>query len=282
MKKRKLDIAVISDVYLGSHAAHPDELLAYLSSIQPRLLILNGALIDTSATEDLNLPSSHFKVLQKIISMAINGTEVIYITANKDDVLRKLERIQIGTFKIRSEYVLPIAGKKAWFFHGASLEPLGIYSKWISKIGILGFIVLRRFQNVKDKIFKYIGINKIKPAKDNTTIDTISEEKLRNFEKTVLDLAIAKACDYVICGHTHQPKKAVFNHRNGSCVYLNSGDWVQNLTALEYALKRWKVYRYCEDKLSSFFADEDLKAMDLNEISALGNPKKAKEKRSIN
>ena len=55
-------------------------------------------------------------------------------------------------------------------------------------------------------------------------------------------------------------------NRNGKCMYLNSGDWVENLTALEYSFKRWKIYQYSHDKLSAFYADEELKEMDMNEL----------------
>ena len=31
---------------------------------------------------------------------------------------------------------------------------------------------------------------------------------------------------------------------NGSVMYLNSGDWVENLTALEYNKAKWKIFQY--------------------------------------
>ncbi|TNF73662.1 MAG: UDP-2,3-diacylglucosamine diphosphatase, partial [Bacteroidetes bacterium] len=34
----------------------------------------------------------------------------------------------------------------------------------------------------------------------------------------------------------------------------------------EYNFKRWKLYRYDEDKLSPFYADEDLKEMDIIDL----------------
>ena len=36
----------------------------------------------------------------------------------------------------------------------------------------------------------------------------------------------------------------------GQTLYLNSGDWVENLTALEYNDGSWSVYRYHEDKVA--------------------------------
>ena len=91
---------------------------------------------------------------------------------------------------------------------------------------------------------------------------------INNFEKTAADLAIENGYDYVVCGHIHQPKKEIYDNKYGSCTYLNSGDWVENLTALEYSFKRWRIYHYNHDKLSPFFLDEDLKEMDMNELIA--------------
>ena len=85
-----------------------------------------------------------------------------------------------------------------------------------------------------------------------------------NFERKVIEIAIAKGYDYLVCGHIHQPKKKFFETKMGKCTYLNSGDWVENLSALEYSFKRWKIYNYSYNKLSPFFADEGLKSMELN------------------
>ena len=51
-------------------------------------------------------------------------------------------------------------------------------------------------------------------------------------------------------------------------MYLNSGDWVENFTALEYQFKRWKIYNYNADKLRPFFADEDIKDMEFKDLIA--------------
>jgi DNA repair exonuclease SbcCD nuclease subunit len=57
-------------------------------------------------------------------------------------------------------------------------------------------------------------------------------------------LAIEKKYDYVICGHIHQPQKREVVTKDGSVTYLNSGDWIENLTALEYAHNEWTIFQY--------------------------------------
>ena len=77
---------------------------------------------------------------------------------------------------------------------------------------------------------------------------------ISDFETTATDLAIEKNYDYVICGHIHEPKIATIENKHGSTLYLNSGDWIENLTALEYHKKRWKMFSY---KASNFAEDEE-------------------------
>ena len=50
----------------------------------------------------------------------------------------------------------------------------------------------------------------------------------------------------MICGHIHQPQKRVVETKNGSVIYMNSGDWIENLTALEYQNNEWNIYQYDE------------------------------------
>ena len=46
MAKREVDLVIISDVHLGTYGCHAKELLKYLKSIKPKMVILNGDIID--------------------------------------------------------------------------------------------------------------------------------------------------------------------------------------------------------------------------------------------
>lgn len=280
MKKRKVDVVVISDVHLGTYGCHADELISYLSSIQPAKLILNGDIIDIWQFSKRYFPPSHLKVLKKIIGMASNGVEVTYITGNHDEMLRKFSDTSIGLVSIVDKLVLNLNGKKTWFFHGDVFDASIQNAKWLAKLGGYGYdflILINRFMNwclTKMGREKYSLSKRIK----NSVKGAI--KYVNDFEKTAADLAIENGYDYVVCGHIHQPKKEVYENKNGQCIYLNSGDWVENLTALEYSFKRWKVYHYNNDKLSPFFADEELKALDINQLIASITFKKDREKGS--
>jgi len=268
LKKRKIDLAVISDVHLGTYGCHAEELLAYLNSIQPKTLILNGDIIDIWQFSKRYFPASHLKVLKKLIGMASKGTEVIYITGNHDEMLRKFSDTSMGNFRIVDKLVLNLNGKKAWFFHGDVFDISIQNAKWLAKLGGYGYdllIVLNRCINwclLKLNREKFSLSKRIK----NSVKGAITY--IHSFEKTATDLAIEKGYTYVVCGHIHQPKKEVYTNKNGKCTYLNSGDWVEHLTALEYSFKRWKIYWYNHDKLLPFYVDEDVQQLDMHHLIA--------------
>lgn len=264
MKKRNIDVVVISDVHLGAFGCHAEELIAYLSSIKPQKLILNGHIIDVRQFSKHYFPPSHLRVLKKILSMASNGTEVIYITSNHDEMLRKFSNTIIGSFSIQDKLILELDGKKAWFFHGDVFDiPFG-YTKWFVNLGGYGCVLLLGLNEILNWFITKLGKERFSLAKKIKNNNKNSVKYVDNFERKVIEIAIAKGYDYLVCGHIHQPKKKFFETKMGKCTYLNSGDWVENLSALEYSFKRWKIYNYSYNKLSPFFADEDLKSMELN------------------
>ena len=63
MAKRKVKVAVISDVHLGTYGCHAEELNQYLKSIDPEILIINGDFIDIWQLSKFYFPDSHWKVL---------------------------------------------------------------------------------------------------------------------------------------------------------------------------------------------------------------------------
>jgi len=268
LKKRKIDISVISDVHLGTYGCHADELLTYLNSIEPKKLILNGDIIDIWQYRKRFFPSSHLKVLKKIIGMASKGTDVYYITGNHDEMLRKFSGHSMGRFKLVDKLVLELGNEKAWIFHGDVFDISIQNAKWLAKLGGWGYDVLILINRFVNWILFKMGREKYSLSKRIKNSVKGAVKYIQSFEKVAAELAIDNEYDYVICGHIHQPKKEVYQNNKGKTTYLNSGDWVENLTALEYSLKCWRIYNYNHDKLSPFYVDEDLKEMDLDELIA--------------
>ncbi len=150
LKKRKVEVVVISDVHLGTFGCHAKQLVHYLSTIKPKILVLNGDIIDIWQFRKSYFPKAHLKVIKKIIDMASKGTEVYYITGNHDEMLRKFSDTKIGNFSILDKLVLELDDKKAWIFHGDVFDASVQHSKWIAKLGGWGYdllILVNRFVN---------------------------------------------------------------------------------------------------------------------------------------
>lgn len=266
--KRKIEIAVISDVHLGSTDCHAKHLLNYLNSIEPKKLILNGDIVDVWQFSKRYFPKPHLKVIKKIMNMAADGVEIIYITGNHDEMLRKFSGTSIVNISIVDKLVLELHGKKAWFFHGDVFDVSIHSSKWLAKLGSYGYKALNLLNRLVNWYLEKSGKERYSLSKKIKNGTKDASKRIRNFEKVITDLAIENSYDYVVCGHTHHPKMAYIENKHGKTMYLNSGDWVENFTALEYQFKRWKTYSYSKDKLSPFYVDEDMEDMDIKDLIA--------------
>jgi UDP-2,3-diacylglucosamine pyrophosphatase LpxH len=263
--KRKLDIAVISDVYLGTQACNAKKLLTYLNSIEPKHIVLNGGITAINNSEIKNFPKTHLKVIKKIIDFAANGIEIAYITNTADDKLGKFLTQSITNITIVNKLLLEVDGKKSWLFHGRIFENHKL--NWLARFGKLGHYILMKVNGLRahskpNKNLDYsTSTHDAQGAQNRATLNSA-------FEKLVSDLAIEKNIDYVICGHTRLPKIEFRTNSQGSTTYMNSGDWIENFTALEYRLKRWKIYNYSKDKLIPFSTEYDIQDDSIKDLIA--------------
>lgn len=249
VKKRPLDYVVISDVHLGTYGCKAKELLIYLKTIQPKVLILNGDIIDIWQFSKHYFPKSHMNVIKHITSLLSKRTRVYYITGNHDEILRKFKGFSIGGFTILNKLILELDDKKAWIFHGDVFDVTMKHSKWLAKLGGLGYdvlIIINTFINWMSNLFGYGKLSLSKKIK-NSVKSAI--KFVNNFEETASEIAIDNGYDYVICGHIHQPEMKEISNLKGKTMYLNSGDWIENLTALEYQNNKWSLYEYAKDPL---------------------------------
>jgi len=190
LKKRKIDISVISDVHLGTYGCHADELLTYLNSIEPKKLILNGDIIDIWQYRKRFFPSSHLKVLKKIIGMASKGTDVYYITGNHDEMLRKFSGHSMGRFKLVDKLVLELGNEKAWIFHGDVFDISIQNAKWVAKLGGWGYDVLILINRFFNWILLKMGREKYSLSKRIKNSVKGAVKYIQSFEKVAAKLAI--------------------------------------------------------------------------------------------
>ncbi|TVQ66870.1 MAG: UDP-2,3-diacylglucosamine diphosphatase [Balneolaceae bacterium] len=246
MKKRPLEIVVLSDIHLGTVGCNAIELLQYLNSIDPKMIILNGDFVDIWNFRKYYWPESHMMILRTLLTMMTNGTDIYYLTGNHDEVLRKISSLQLGPLFIRDKMVLELNGEKVWIFHGDIFDITMKHSKWIAKLGGKGYDILILINKLINYFLLKVGREKVSLSKRIKDSVKKAVRFIDDFETTAMELAIDQGYDYVICGHIHQPKIRGYENEKGSVIYMNSGDWIENLTSLEYDGEQWNMYKYQE------------------------------------
>ena len=266
MIKRPVNLVVVSDVHLGTYGCRAKELLAYLKSIDPQTLVLNGDIIDIWQFSKSYFPKSHMKVVRYILKMAMNGTKIYYITGNHDEMLRKFTGMNFGAIELVNKLELELDGKKTLFFHGDVFDFSVQHAKWLAKLGGKCYDYLIHLNTFVNYVSEKLGGKRVSLSKaiKNSVKQAVSF--VQNFEESAVNYAYTENCSTVVCGHIHQYNHKLVPYKDQEICYLNSGDWVENLTALEYQDAAWTVYHFqeltneetvheTEDSLANFLKD---------------------------
>lgn len=244
MEKRHVDLVVISDIHLGTFGCHAKELLKYLKSIKFNTLILNGDIIDVWQFKKSYWPKSHMKILKFIVKEITNGTKVYFLPGNHDEIFRKFLGLKVRNFKIENKLVLKLENKKAWFFHGDVFDVTMQHSRWLTRLGSIGYDFLIRINTFSNFILTSLGKEKYSLSKNIKNRVKSAVKYINKFEDTAANIAVDNNFKYVVCGHIHHPEIKEFSKDNKTVTYLNSGDWIENLSALEYNDGAWTIFRY--------------------------------------
>jgi UDP-2,3-diacylglucosamine pyrophosphatase LpxH len=227
-----------------------------MKSIKPKQVVLNGDIIDIWQFSKRYWPKSHMKVVKLLMEWIAKGVKVHYVTGNHDEMLRKFNGFTLGSFSITNKRVLNIHGKKAWVFHGDVFDVTMQHSKWIAKLGAIGYDFLILLNRAVNFCYKKMGKGPVSMSKKIKNGVKSAVKFINNFEMVAADIAIENEFDFVVCGHIHHPEIKPITTSKGSVMYLNSGDWVENLTALEYHRGKWELYRYEDDvRLKSYHTE---------------------------
>jgi UDP-2,3-diacylglucosamine pyrophosphatase LpxH len=271
--KRQIDILVLSDIHLGTFGCHAKELLHYLKSIKPKEVVLNGDIIDIWQFSKTYWPNSHMKVIKHLVNWMGKGVKTYYVTGNHDEMLRRFEGLRMGSLSIVNKVVLTLPdGRKAWVFHGDVFDVTMQHSKWLAKLGSVGYdilILINRFFNfISEKVFHKGKLSLSKKIKESVKS---AVSFINDFEQTTADIGISNKFDYVICGHIHHPEIRQISNSEGSITYLNSGDWVENLSALEFVNGEWSIYRFNETDKAEMMKETEVEIEELTNDQLFDN-----------
>ncbi|RAK68103.1 UDP-2,3-diacylglucosamine diphosphatase [Hymenobacter edaphi] len=267
--KRRVDVVVVSDVHLGTYGCHARELLRYLKSLKPRVLVLNGDIVDIWQFSKSYWPAAHMQVVRHLAGLAAKGTRIHYLTGNHDELLRRFAGTRLGALSIENKLVLDLPHGRTWLFHGDVFDVTMRHSRWLAKLGAEGYDLLILLNRLVNWALRRLGrprvqLSKLVKDRVKSAVSLVSD-----FEQTAARIAIDEGYQYVACGHIHCPDIRPVATAAGTVTYLNSGDWVENLTALEYtAAAGWQLYRYADDPRTQTADASDLDVDAAAETSA--------------
>ncbi|MEX1115685.1 MAG: glycosyltransferase [Akkermansiaceae bacterium] len=240
----------LSDIHLGSPDSKANEVVDFLKHIRCGKLVLNGDIIDGWALKRGGKWSArHSRVVRKILKiMERDETDVIYLRGNHDDILERFLPLAFGRLRFTKEHVHTThTGKRYLVVHGDGFDSISTNHKWIASLGAVGYNFLLKVNRIYNlyrswRGKEYFSLSKRVKAKVKSAVSFVDR-----YEELLQDLARLKKCDGIICGHIHTPE----DKRVGDIHYLNSGDWVESLTAiLEHHDGRMELIQY-DDFLSS-------------------------------
>jgi len=246
MDKRQLDLLIISGTQLGTSQCHALELLQYLKSVRPEILVLNGGFIEVTKFDKDKLSKSHQAIIREVINLALAGTKVYYVTPNKKQLEQDFDALWEGAIQLREKLDLRLKGQRYWFFPGVGLEPLLKVPAFLLRPGSITYRLLSAGNKLWLKCSDLFKRNKNAAVKSIDQASKRSPEMIEAFEERVTKLALEQGYDYIACAYAPEGVIKQFLKDECKIVYMNAGNWSENLSSLEFRFGKWKVYHYDE------------------------------------
>lgn len=254
--KTQFKTIVVSDIHLGTKGAKAKEIARFLKLYSCENLILNGDIIDGWQLKKSGAwKRKHTRFFNRILKMIEqDNTKVYYLRGNHDDFLDQILPIQIGKLSIQQDMIYESCGKKYFITHGDIFDSVTTHFRWIAYVGDLGYTFLLWLNRVvnyyrRKKGMSYYSLSQYIKGKVKTAVSYID-----NYEKELAQFAQAKGCDGIICGHIHKAENRIID----GITYLNSGDWVETMSALAEDYEgNWQLIYYNEIDFKTKSSKED-------------------------
>jgi len=231
LPKRHYRTVFLSDIHLGTPDSKVHEVTDFLKHVKCDKLVLNGDIIDGWALKrGSKWRKRHSRFVRKVLKkMEREDTEVIYCRGNHDDILDRFLPLSFGSIRFVKEHIHHSAdGRKYLVVHGDGFDSVSTHHKWLAWLGAIGYdsmlVVNRHYNRWRAWRGKeYFSLSKKVKATVKSAVSFVDK-----YEFQLQELAKQRKCDGIICGHIHTPE----DKQVGPVRYLNSGDWVESLTAI--------------------------------------------------
>jgi len=228
--KERFKTVWISDTHMGSKLTKTAYLLDFLYSIEAENLFLVGDIVDVWSLSSIwYWRQRHTNVIRKFLSFAKDGTRVVYIPGNHDEIFRDYVDLEFGDIAIEKEYIYEtLKGKRLLVIHGDEFDAVVARAKWLAVVGarIYGVLLtVNRFYNGARKLLG-LGYWSLSGYLKRRTKDVV--KVISNYEHVLSAAARHRGFDGVVCGHIHHAEMREVD----GITYYNCGDWVESCTAL--------------------------------------------------
>ena len=236
---------VISDVHLGTKGSKAKEIARFLKQFTCENLILNGDIIDGwQLKKSGSWKRKHTRFFNRILKMIEQtNTKVYYLRGNHDDFLDQILPLEIGNLSIQTDMIYESNGKKYFVTHGDIFDSITTNLRWIAYVGDMGYTFLLWLNRILNHYryrrgLPYFSLSQYVKNKVKSAVAYVDQ-----YEEELAKMARSKNCDGIICGHIHKAENRTIN----GIEYLNSGDWVETLSALaEDHDGNWQLIYYNE------------------------------------
>lgn len=244
----QLKTLILSDIHLGTQFCKAEEVLDFLNRCQFETLILNGDIIDGwSLKRKGGWQESHAQVLNKILELIEDtSTRVYFLKGNHDEQLEAVLDFPIDKLNIIKEFIHETNRGKYLVTHGDRFDSVTQNYKWVAILGDIAYQFMMGINKIYNQYRSwrgkpYYSISKAAKAAVKSIVSSSDQ-----FEKKLILAAKEANCCGIICGHIHTAE----NREIEGIHYLNSGDWVESLTAIgEFTDGSFEILSY--DALAS-------------------------------
>ena len=228
--KLRVRTVIVSDVHLGMKDSKALQAAHFLRHTVCVKLILNGDIIDAWHLQRLGgWNHGHTSFIRTVLrKMEKENTQVIYLRGNHDDILDRFIPIQLDNLSIAEEHVHATSRGDYLIVHGDGFDAVTTNHAWLAKLGGYGYNALLRFNGIIYWVRKLFGKDPFSHAKWAKAKVKSKVSPMGRWEEQVVELARWRQCAGLICGHIHTPTDKML----GEIHYLNSGDWVESMTAI--------------------------------------------------
>ena len=252
---------IVSDVHLGTKGSKSKEIARFLKQFHCDNLILNGDIIDGwQLKKSGSWKRKHTRFFNRVLKMMESqSTNVYYLRGNHDDFLDQILPLQIGRLQILADMTYESNGKTYFITHGDVFDSITTNLRWIAYLGDVGYTFLLWLNRVVNyyrykKGLPYFSLSQFVKGKVKQAVSYVDD-----YETELAKMAKAKGCNGIICGHIHKAENRMIDGIH----YLNSGDWVETMSALaEDHEGNWELI---------YFNQIDFKKMDTHQGIAISS-----------